>query len=234
MGQNGVSDVERPKLGNDFFKHPLRTQMVAMDPESGLPRVVSQTSMEDSAAPPLEVESFVCMANESAFVIRDCWGDVLVSVDSALARRYTTFTNTGEQIQGWLAPLTPEQHKQADCPSSVRGDDRGRFWYWVEPLRPQCEHYCRVMTDFEGSDVNKRVERVCTAQRTEAGEYVSLADTRVYACEHRTPRDFVSEQRLRKFDAERLTAAKEEEQYWDGEAALKTALRDLEKENENV
>jgi hypothetical protein len=231
MGESGLSDVERPKLGNDLYKHPLRTQMVAMDPESGLPRVVSAVSMEDSKAPPLEPETFVCMGDESAFVIRDEWGDVLLSVEPARVRRYTTFTSVGDEIQGWLAPLTSEQRDQAGCPTAVRGG--ADLWYWVEPLRPQCEHYKRVMTDFEGSDENKRVERVCTAQRTEGGEYIALGDTRVYACEHRTPRDFVSEQRLRQFDAEVVSRGKKTVKYWDGEAALEAALRTAEEEEQN-
>ncbi len=226
MGDSSLSDVERPKLGNDIYKHPLRTQMVAMDPESGLPRVVSAVSMADSAAPPLEPETFVCMGDESAFVIRDHWGEPLIRVDPTRVRWYR-----GENgvPPGWVTGLTPEEHKVAGEPFSVFGGDR--LWYRVEPLRPQCEHYCRVMTDFEGSNEHKTVERVCTAQRTEGGEYIALGNTRVYACEHRSPRDFVSEQRLRKFDAESVARSKKSVEYWDGEAALEEALRAEKEEN---
>lgn len=220
---DGLSDVERPKLGNDLYKHPFRTQMVAMDPESGLPRVVSSASMEDSAAPPLDVDSFICMADESAFVIRDLWGDVLLSLPPDRVRWFQGSKLEGYQ-SGWLAALTEDERNQAGGPTSVVGGQK--LWFRVRPLREQCEHYCRVMTDFEGSDGAKRVERVCTAQRTEAGEYTSLADTRVYACEHRYPRDFVSADRLRKFDAAAVAAGKKTEEFWDGEAALERALKD--------
>lgn len=222
MGAGGLSDVERPKLGNDLYKHPFRTQMVAMDPVTGLPRVVSGTSMEDSAAPPLDSDSFVCMADESAFVIRDIWGEVLLEIEPSRAKWCA-----GDPVQGlpsqWLAVLSDEERTQARMPSVVLGGDQ--LWCRVQPLRVKCEHYCRVMTDFEGDAVIKRVERVCTAQRTEAGEYTSLADTRVYACDHRYPPDFVSADRLRKFDAVSIAASKKTE-FRDGEAALERALRE--------
>jgi len=224
MGENRLSNAERPKIGNDIYKHPLRTQMVAMDPESGLPRVVSAVTMADSAAPPLETESFVCMGDDSQFVIRGVWGDVLVSVDPSLVRPYP-----GEYgLRGWLAPLTAKQIDLTSAQAIIAARDLSgaqRLWYQVEPLRPQCKHYCRVMTDFEGSDEHKTVERVCTAQRTEGGEYISLGNTRIYACEHRNPRDFVSEQRLRKFDAESVARSKKSDEDWDGDAALEAARR---------
>jgi hypothetical protein len=226
MGESSLSDVERPKLGNDLYKHPLRIQMVATDPQDGIPRVTTTTTMADSAAPPLEPETFVCMGDESAFVIRDGWGQVLLSVEPSRVRWYQ-----GHGMEGWLAPLSDEERSQARNPDSVLGGEV--LWYWVEPLRPQCEHYKRVMTDFEGSDVNKRIERVCSAQRTEGGEYISLGDTRVYACEHRLPRDFVSEQRLKKFDADRVAEGRQAEKFWDGEAALEAALRAEEEDNDN-
>ena len=93
-------------------------------------------------------------------------------------------------------------------------------WLKVEPLRPQCVHYRRVMLDFEGSDEHKQVERVCSAQRTEGGEYFSLANQRVYACEHRSPRDFVSEDRLRQFDQRAIDQAKKTDTEYDVEGNL--------------
>ncbi len=224
MGDSDLSDVERPKLGNDLYKHPLIPQAITTDPQDGLPRVASTMSMEDSAAPPLAPETFVCMGDESAFVIRGRWGDVLLSIEPSRARWYRE-----NGMEGWLAPLSDAEREQAGMPGVVLGGDH--LWYWVEPIRPQCMHYKRVMTDFEGSDVNTRVERVCTAQRTEGGEYIALGDTLVYACEHRFPRDFVSEGRLRKSDADRIREGQKTVKHWDGEAALAAALREEEENN---
>src|SRR4030095_3442745 len=167
MGDNSsLSDVERPKLGDDIYQHPLRPQMIGTDPQDGLPRVTSSLSMEDTLAPALAPETLVCMGDESAFVIRDCWGEVMVSIDPSRVRWCHEFG----RLSGWVAPLTKEEHHAAGEPTAVLGGTQ--LWYWVDPLRPQCEHYKRVMTDFEGSDANRRVERVCSAQRTEGGEFV--------------------------------------------------------------
>jgi len=85
--------------------------------------------------------------------------------------------------------------------------------------------------DFEGSSEHSTVERSCTAQRTEGGEYIALGNTRIYACEHRVPRDFVSEQRLRKFDAESVARSKKSVVEWDGAYALEAALAEEEEKN---
>src|SRR5882672_5236129 len=213
MGSGDLTDVERPKIGDDIYQHPHRPQLPVMDPQDGMPRAISPLSMEDSKAPSLDPETFVCMAQDEEFVIRDYWGDILVRVHAFLVRRKLSEDGS----EDWLAPLTQEQHKAAGEPIALTGGKD--FLYGVEPLRPQCQHYKRVMTDFENTD-SKGVERVCTAQRTDSGEFLSLRDQRVYACEHRSPRDFVSEERLRKFDERAMALAKKPDEEWDGEAAL--------------
>lgn len=217
MGTGDLSDVERPRLGEDIYKHPHRPQLVVMDPQDGLPRVTTTMSMEDSKAPPLDPETLVCMGDESVFVIRDVWGEIMVRVDGSQARRL--FMDDG--MAQWVAPLTEEQRAQALTPPSLMGGSC--HWYAVEPLRPQCAHYRRVMTDFEQTEF-KAVERVCTAQKDESGQFQALRDQRVYACEHRHPRDFVSEERLRKFDADSMAQAKQADEEWDGDAALAAAV----------
>jgi len=212
MGVGDLSDVERPKIGDDLYQHPHHPQLPVMDPKDGMPRQVSVTSMEDSKAPPLEPESFVCMGDESVFVIRDQWGEPLVRIEPARVKRWLPTSGT----PGWVATLT-EAEIQAAGVYSVFGTDV--FWFEVWPLRPQCQFYKRVMTDFEKTEF-KAVERVCAAQKTDNGEYLALRDTRVYACEHRSPRDFVSEERLRTFDAAAVASAKKTDEEWDGDAAL--------------
>ena len=71
------------------------------------------------------------------------------------------------------------------------------------------------MTPFENDPVVRQVERVCTAQRGKSGEFVSLRDQQVLACEHRTPRDFVSEARLRQFDAARVAEGRKTVEEWE-------------------
>ena len=225
MGDKKLGDVERTRVGAEIHGHPLVPQTgVGTDPQDGMPRISSAVSMEDSKAPPLEPETFVCMGDESAFVIKDSWGEPLIKLVPGRVRRFTFQDGS----LGWVAALSEDECSQAHRPTCVMG---GRvFWYAVEPLRSQCEHYRRLMIDFEGNHQSeiRQVERSCTAQMTETGEFASLTNTRVHACEHREPRDFVSEERLRKFDQARVDDTKKtEEPPWNPEAALEEALNQV-------
>jgi hypothetical protein len=207
-----LSDVERPRLGDHIFRHPLIPSMHAVDPSDNLPRPMTAVSMTDTLAPPLTVETFVCMGDERVFVIRDEWGEITLRVSPDKVRYSRT--------QGvYMA------HFSAEEMSAWLGNGQRAQDLVVEPLRPQCGHYKRVMTPFENELDVKHVERVCTAQRGESGEFVSLNDTQVFACEHRTPRDFVSEERLRRFDAARLAEAEKADEEWDPEAAVTRSLK---------
>ncbi len=208
-----LGDQERPRLGNDIFQHPHLPKVHPVDPADGMPRPDSAVSMTDSLAPKLAVETMVCMEDASTYVVRDEWGKVLLSIEPDRVKSYSD-----ERGDVWVAALSENERARSNHPHVWAGGHD--FWYVVEPFRTQCEHYRRVMLDFEGSDTAKHVERSCTAQRTEGGEYISLADTRVYACEHRSPRDFVSEQRLRRFDTEQIKRTQEAEAEYDVGAAL--------------
>lgn len=222
MGDKKLGDVERTRVGSEMYGHPLIPQTgVGTDPQDGMPRISSAVSMEDSKAPPLEPETFVCMGDESAFVIRDGWGATLITVAPERIRRFEL--EDGRVI--WVADLGHLETKAAHGPVCVAGGEA--FWYEVKPLRTQCEFYRRVMIDFESDHQSeiRQVERCCTAQKTESGEFASLTNTRVHACELREPRDFVSEERLRKFDQARVDSTKKTEEPWDPDAALKEALK---------
>ncbi len=218
-------DHERPRLGDDLKQHPHHIQSApSFDPSDGLPRMTSAVTMTDSLAPTLDHETFVCMGDDRSFVIRDGWGEVLLMVHPDRVRRYR---DTYRYV--WVVTLSNAEQRAAGNPppwaaavgaTDERAVDGHTHYFRVEPFRRQCEHYRRVMTDFEGQGDLRQVERVCAAQRTEGGEYVSLRDTRVYACEHRSPPDFVSLERLRSFDAERLRDAAKQTEEFDITAAL--------------
>ncbi len=215
MGVSKLSDHERPRLGDHIFKHPVIPAMHAVDPADNLPRPVSTMRMEDSLAPKLAPETFVCMGDESAFVVRDEWGDIRHQVTPERVRR----TRDGEyHLRHWDTQQT--------------GEPRLPTTGW-EPLRPQCQHYKRVMMAFEHDPEIKHVARVCTAQRGESGEDVSLNDEEVFACEHREPRDFVSEERLRRFDEARVAEGKKADEEWNPEQAVTVSLRPKERTDGN-
>ena len=208
MGE--LSDVERPRLNDDLHGHPLTPPAHAVDPADNLPRPMVGIGLEDTLAPPMTPENFVCMGDESVFVVRDEWGDIILRVPPTQVRRdragnYRLLTST----------LNAE----------------GSTSHPVEPLRPQCAYYRRVMTSFEGQTQGmqdiRHVSRVCVAQRSETGEFVSLGGSEVFACEHRSPRDFVSEDRLRRFDERVVEQSRKTEETWDPEQAITQSLSPL-------
>lgn len=190
--------------------------MIAMNPADNLPQVTSVASMEDTRAPGLDPDTFVCMVDESQWVVNHSLPDVWFVLDASELDHVTVHPRTGERS---IAVKHLNQEHANMCWRLFEVYAKLETLQ-VTPIRQQCVHYKRVMTDFEGQAEITSVERSCSAQRTEGGEYVSLRDTRVYACEHRAPRDFVSEKRLREFDARRIAESKRSEEEFDVEGEL--------------
>jgi len=210
MGERKLSELERSRLGDSIYKHPLIPELVGIDPLDGLPKPTTSSTMEAALDVPLTLESFVCMGDESEYVIRDEWGDITLRLAPSRVRRDAA----GRNWVFWNDLKESERIKLQDARLFQEGEQR----YEVTALRPPCTHYRRALLSFEGSQEHKHCERVCTAQRGENGEYVSLNSTPVYACEHRHPRDFVSEERLRAFDEKIVASAQVVEAEWDPDA----------------
>lgn len=78
----------------------------------------------------------------------------------------------------------------------------------VLPVRPKCENYVRQLMPFQGNDIHhNKCNRYCLAVKDGEGELYSLNDTEMLACEMRSPRDFVSENRLREHDTKVMAAS---------------------------
>jgi hypothetical protein len=171
----------------------------AFDPMDGLPKPRVPYSVKLAQAPPLLPETFVCMADTSRFVARDRFGFISRSFDPSEVERTPSGTY---RARGGLL----------------------RRWIEVEPLRPQCQHYARQLTDVQDDPDFRFVARLCTLRKTDEGEYLSVRDSQVFACELREPRDYEgSVQQLDVFDAEQIAANRKkqkEEEPFDVEAAL--------------
>ena len=167
----------------------------------------------------------MCAEDASSYVVRDIFtGEVILSVDPSLVVRAHNGTCRVPRVS-----LTPSQTEVWEKHKQEAG-----FYEALDaivgPVRPQCLFYRRVLTDLEGDDTAKSCERSCSAQRTESGEFAALRDTRVYACEFREPRDFVSLERLREFDRKAMVKVAEQTKELDIEAAL-AALNNGENQN---
>jgi len=188
---------------------PLEPSVFGTDPIDGLPKPAVSSALEDAFVPPFELETFVCMADKSAFVIRDSHRRIVArftpdQVEQLPDGSYIVKYNTARAVMGWTA---------APMRSEIE----------VEPIRPACAHYKRQMVDFEMDATHRIIRRVCTAQRGENGEFFSVRDNRVHACDMRSPRDPATEERdLDTFDEKKLAEGKArlEQQTFDVETAL--------------
>lgn len=159
--------------------HSGRESPVIMqpDPKDGLPAPVVQANFD--TPPGLSPENLVCMADTRSFVRRKDDGSIMNSYEPS------------------------EVQRRADG-SYFATEDRGRLQLDVLPVRPACVHYLRQMTDISTDRERRFIQRACTAQRSETGEYVSLRDGALYACSMRSPRHLESEQLLEDFDAGKM------------------------------
>lgn len=160
-----------------------------MDPLDGMPKPTVPHSLKLAQAPDLLPETFVCMADTSVFVRRDALGRI-------------------------TARFEPEEVERAP---NGRYYLKKRFRFLpivaVEPVRPACRHYARQMTDVQDDSDFRFIARLCTLRKTDDGEYLSLRDSQVFACELRAPRDYEGSTRtLDLFDDTQIAANRKKKQ----------------------
>ncbi len=218
-----LGDPEAPGFGEEDHKHPMHPPMFGTDPADGLPRPTVQADYSVTAAPKLDPKTFICMADMSKFVIRNSQGDVIAEFEPYEVRRAAN--GSWHIVRDQLPPEDWEKLVMALQGPVVLGSfvAQGVATLTVEPIRPQCHHYRRQMVDYPGSDEHRFIGRSCMALRDENGEFVTLRDTRVYACELREPRHLESEALLDGFDAEAVAQTEREQTDFDLDAALSGA-----------
>jgi hypothetical protein len=201
-GSSFVHATEAPRLDDVFYLDNPNIEGFGVDPSDGLPRPIVMTTPEQSAAPQYHPSTFVCMADKSKFVRHPTQG--LGPKDSGL-----------ETIE-----YPPDDVEQASDGTYVTKSSKLR----VYPVREQCSKYVRILIPWEDDKERRKCMRLCTAQMSPDGEYYSLNDQEVLACELRTPRDPKSEALLDEFDAKVIEATKpsvEEEEPFNVDEELK-------------
>lgn len=244
-----MSDDNEPGTGDGIFGNradeeiyeafPQTPIAYGMDPQDGLPRPAIQHAVQMAYAPPLSPDTLVCMADTSAFVLRDKWERVIVQFSPTEVERmpngaYVVATalaaarvaKTDPRAAYVLDDGDPSNNGPRDILSAALGvvtAEVDRDWTSVAPLRPQCRHYARQMIDFQDDPDAKFVTRLCTARRNSEEGFLSVRDSQVYACELREPKHWVSAARLDTFDAEKVRLGRERtenDEGFDVEAAL--------------
>lgn len=224
-------EVEGPRM-TDALYEPFKNEPtpIGVDPSDGLPRPIVSQVWQDAQAPELDPERFVCMADCSSFVLRDHWGVPVLRFEPSEVERApnglwrvktaTVATKLKEQDG-------PDTHtnrlsvtlraRAADALDVKDPTDEqvceylfeGRLGYVaVEPIRPQCVHYARQLVPFPEEKTHSLAIRLCTARRTDEGEFLDLGNQQVLACELRSPVYGNEVAQIDAFDARTLEAQK--------------------------
>jgi hypothetical protein len=206
-------EAEGPRITDALYQaFPNKPTMMGIDPADGLPRAVVPHAWKDAQAPELLPEKFVCMGDFSKFVARDKWGRIVAE--------FTPAEVTRQPVGVWTVPQ-PLFHERA-------GDgylSNPSLLQQVEPLRPQCHHYARQLVPFPEDIEHSMVARLCTARRTDEGEFLDLGNQQILACELRAPAFGNEQAQLEAFDARTIAAqqkkkAEEVSDDFDVDAAL--------------
>lgn len=210
--------------------HQSQPAPVAMgtSPDDGLPMQMSSRNFDKS--PPLNEETLICMADKRSFVVRDPDGSVWVSFTPAEVSRLPNgeyFVEVDAMLKKVNAGLSD---LELDAEGAVldRLDHLGALPHdlmlytrrngamvavvRVMPVRPECHHYLRMQTDLAADRDARYLQRACMKQRSEDGEYYSVRDSLIAACNLRYPRHYPSEALLDKFDEEKVSQAREREE----------------------
>jgi len=195
-GDNGIFG-DRPDE-EIYEAFPQRPMAYGMDPTDGMPRPAVSSALKDAYAPPLTPATLVCMADTSEFVRRDEWGVVTHRWDPKHVERMPN-----GKWRARAKDATPRyplpRWKLMRCTGYVT----------VEPIRPQCRHYARQMTDFQDDPEAKFVARLCTARRNSEEGFLSVRDAQVFACELRVPSDHASRENIDAFDEKKIALGEE-------------------------
>lgn len=207
----------------DFEPKPLVWGPSGAD---GLP--VPELKSRLPLAPPLDPTTFVCMADESAFVLRGKYtGAVLARFEPSEVER----APNGDAS----VPLDVAVSSGASWVEIARATDIARLRVRVTPVRPQCKFLAQQLVDFGDEVEATMIERMCTARRDDERFFMGLRDSRMYACELRSPRDFVSDERIKTFNQTKVRLGRERQSetgsaVFDVDAALEKAHAEAEQQ----
>lgn len=169
---------------------------IILDPVDGLPRPADD--MIDGSAPALSEDSFICMADERVWVpLRDheCDSRVGIVYDRAIGGG-SDWDEDGNPVDP--PTYTFDQLKKAFGVMWCVHPD-GSLKYPVRPIRQKCEYLTRMLiTDQTLSSTEGPVvplHSYCRGFLID-GEPMSLGDQAVWACERRSPRDIVTEEKI--------------------------------------
>lgn len=212
--QRTVLTFEHPGMA-ELGQHPDATLQIGIDPQDGLPRQTS-TAWDNFLSPALDPETLLCMEDASSYVLRDAGGHIVATFAPAEVRSVEGRT----VVDRASALARAERHGASLFKLAIDALLKGAD-VEVTPKRPKCQHYARQMIDFPGEIGHTMMRRFCRANRTDEGEYESVREMMVFACELREPPDAPSAERIRQFDDERVRLGRQRTRSHDFDIAKK-------------
>ena len=217
-----MSDEERftgPRASESIYQGDVTEIAVGVNPDDGLLMQIAPAALNLDIAPPLREDTLICMADTRSFVILSQDGSVFLQFQPSDVCRLPN----GDYVVSEAKYLERLRERYGDHPPNgniagslsslwVMTDSFGESMaIRVSPIRPQCEHYFRMQTDLSADRERRHLTRACRAQLSATGEYTSVGDGAVYACDLRSPRHLESEALLDDFDRKLIEQAREKE-----------------------
>lgn len=231
---NGLHSVfDAPRVGDSIFEgfDESRPARYAVLPDDGMPMPMhDDASLALAERLPLHPSTLICMADTSAFVLRqDTWGAEIARFTPAEVTRmpngaYVVPTKLAAERRGeraGLGALLIALFVRILILMRIRRPESQ--WCEVEPVRPQCRFYRRQRFDHPADPERKKIERLCTARTDAAGVFLSLSDDRMHGCELREPAHQPSVDPIDRFDEEKIAEGirlAQQDEEWDVDAAL--------------
>jgi hypothetical protein len=179
---------------------------IVTDPKDGLPRPADNWV---APAPKLTLKSLICLEDSSSFV--EVFEEDSVSVKSMLAEAMSKKPEALKKLLDGKRSIYDDSGNRRERREFKPEQVVEKYGYFfaeilgkmvpVAPRRQQCIHLVRQVVD--AGDLDAQGEEVrplytyCKAFKSTAGSYLSLMDRAVFACEHRSPRDMVSDRYIR-------------------------------------
>lgn len=190
----------------------------------GMPVPAAQPALDIPSA--LSEDTLVCMADTRSFVLRASCGSVYVSFEPSVVKRSASGAYYVEMSTMMAAVNAAYPDRE------LGGGSRENFTSlpWglqcgfqlmrggsevtvatVEPVRPECIHYLRLQSDISADRERRFLVRSCMKQQSESGEYTSVGDAVIAACNVRYPRHLESEAILDEFDRKQIEAGRKKQ-----------------------
>jgi len=148
----------------------------------------------ESDIPALSTTSLICMGDFSSFVLRDEWGQSVMTFEPKEVER----APDGR----WRVRIATALAKFMESLHPLLRD--GKQWVEVFPIRPPCKHYIRQKLPYTFNAKNKEQARLCAARRHLSGAFMNIGNSGIWACDMREPRDLASERELDEFDERKI------------------------------